>query len=123
MSDDPIIIDIIAEHRCRQRGMVCDEGEVWCDACKCIVNADNWAAHMLTALRRKGVAVVQLPEVLGQSSISGRQYFPAGHVYCVYPQKCRQVSVFGKCLTTETARALAAALLAAANHADGVDHE
>lgn len=60
--NDQNIVDIIAAHRCRERGMVCDEGEVWCDGCREVVNVDDVAAHQLDALRDNGIAVVELPE-------------------------------------------------------------
>ena len=55
--------DIIAQHRCRERGMVCDEGELWCDTCKAIVNEGDVAHHQLTALAAAGFAVIKLPVV------------------------------------------------------------
>lgn len=50
---------IIAAHRCRERGMVCDEGELWCDGCGCIIKADHWPEHLLAALRRSGFQITE----------------------------------------------------------------
>lgn len=60
--NDQKIVDIIAAHRCRERGMACDEGEVWCGCCGAVVNVDDVAVHQLNALRANGIAVVELPE-------------------------------------------------------------
>ena len=53
MSSDQDIIDTIAAHRGRERGMVCDEGELWCDGCGCIIRDDEWPHHTLAALRER----------------------------------------------------------------------
>lgn len=46
MADFPTLAQVVDAHRCRERGMVCDEGELWCDACKVIVNAEEVGAHI-----------------------------------------------------------------------------
>lgn len=59
---DADIIDTIAAHRGRERGMVCDEGELWCDGCECVINADDWPEHILAALRER-YAVVPVEDI------------------------------------------------------------
>lgn len=46
MADFPTLAEVVEAHRCRERGMVCDEGELWCDTCKAIVNAEEVGAHI-----------------------------------------------------------------------------
>lgn len=54
---------VIDAHRCRERGMVCDEGELWCDTCKAIINESDVSAHQVSQLKAAGYAVVKLPTV------------------------------------------------------------
>jgi hypothetical protein len=46
MADFPTLAEVAEAHRGRERGMVCDEGELWCDACKAIVDADEIGTHI-----------------------------------------------------------------------------
>lgn len=120
MSDQDII-DLIAAHRGRERGMVCDEGELWCDGCGCIIRDDEWPHHTLTALRER-YAVVELPT--GETLSCGRlgmctQFDAPNDIGGVSGMHGGTVSDSESEWTPDEARSLAAALLAAADKAEG----
>lgn len=52
--------DVLDAHRGRERGMVCDEGELWCDSCKAIINADDVSAHQIAELKAAGYKVMEV---------------------------------------------------------------
>lgn len=52
--------EVLDAHRGRERGMVCDEGELWCDACKAIINAEDVSSHQLDALKDAGYKVCEV---------------------------------------------------------------
>ena len=128
MSDQDII-DTIAAHRGRERGMVCDEGELWCDGCGCIIRDDEWPHHTLAALRER-YAVVELPEPDVGAVDNGHvprhwewDVTPgsgdfAGTEVHAYSDGVIDVVYESDELTPSQARAVAAALLAAAVEAD-----
>lgn len=62
--------EVIEAHRCRERGMVCDEGELWCDTCKAVVNESDVSVHQLAQLQAAGYAVVELPQHLPSAGVS-----------------------------------------------------
>lgn len=66
--------EVIDAHRCRERGMVCDEGELWCDTCRAIVNESDVSAHQVSQLKAAGYAVVELPKSDGLDD-DGQEYF------------------------------------------------
>ncbi len=108
------IVDIIAAHRCRERGMACDEGEVWCDGCGEVVNVDDVAAHQLNALRGNGIAVVELPEPDGMDG--GSPYW--GDAWGVRYCKGDGIEFEGHSMGLSDVKALAANLLAVADYVE-----
>lgn len=50
---------LIDEHRGRERGMVCDEGELWCDGCKVVIRADDWAGHLVQVIHAAGYSILR----------------------------------------------------------------
>jgi hypothetical protein len=107
---DQRVIDIIAAHRGRERGMVCDEGELWCDACESVIRDGDWAAHVVEALSVQRIAIVELPPGEVGTDVWANQ---AGGVTLRHDTD-GLVSNF----TMARARRIAAALLAAAQKAE-----